>query len=135
MGVKSGGKVSFGGDTQVVSGKFYKLVSGVWRFYVTTGVTSCTNLQLADQTYPGVSIWTGFSTYGASGCPLYTRGGEFLGLNVGVVTQKNESEWHAIFIRASAIMGYYLAKAKYRGVFAGKHFGLTELVRLSFTVG
>ena len=128
LSIKSGGKVSFGSESQAVVGGFYKQVAGVWRFYITAGVANYTNLQLDDQVLPGVSIWTGHSTYGASGCPLYSVNGEFVGLNVGVVGQKGSQEKQAIYVRASTIMGYYLTKAKYRGAFSGKRFGLADIV-------
>ena len=83
LGIKSGGAVQFGGNaSRVVTGGFYKSDGTSWKFYLSPGITSPSNLVLGGVTYPGVSTWSGFSTFGASGCPLFSSNGELLGLNV-----------------------------------------------------
>ena len=129
LGIKSGGAVQFGGNaSRVVTGGFYKSDGTSWKFYLSPGITSPSNLVLGGVTYPGVSTWSGFSTFGASGCPLFSSNGELLGLNVGAVSNSDGSDKMAIFIRASSILGYYLAKSKNKNHFKGNRFGLLDLV-------
>ena len=129
LGIKSGGSTQFGGSvSKAVTGGFYKSDGSSWKFYLSPGITSPSNLILGGETYPGVSTWSGFSTFGASGCPLFASNGELLGLNVGAVSNSDGSDKSAIFIRASAILGYYLAKSKNKNHFKGNRFGLLDLV-------
>ena len=130
LGVKSGGAVQFGSTaSKVVTGGFYKSDGISWKFFLSPGITSPCNLVLGGVAYPGVSTWSGFSTHGASGCPLYSSSnGELIGLNVGAVSSGDGSDKMAIFIRSSAILGYYLAKSKGKNHFKGNRFGLLDLV-------
>ena len=130
LSIRSGGSTQFGGNTsRAVLGGFYKSDGNCWRFYLSPGITSPSNLVLGGVSYPGVSTWSGYSTFGASGCPLFAMNGEFLGLNVGVVSSGDGLDKTAIFVRASAILGYYLAKSENRNHFKGNRFGLLDYVR------
>ena len=47
---------------------------------------------------------------------------------LGAVSNSDGSDKMAIFIRASSILGYYLAKSKNKNHFKGNRFGLLDLV-------
>ena len=92
LGVKSGGRVGFDTNPSVVLGGFYRAVGNKWVFHTTAGATGPSNIVLGGTKLPGVSSWSGYSTYGASGCPLFTPSGELAGLNVGVIQNTDTAE-------------------------------------------
>ena len=52
---------------------FKTTLNGQWVFHTTVGITGTANLRLGDVELRGVSAWSGFSTHGASGCPLFAN--------------------------------------------------------------